>query len=243
MLQAIAGCDRNEISSAEVPTSDYVAALQETPGALRVGIPRSFFFDDLDQEIPAAIDEALAVITKLSAGVREITFPVATDRTVQTAESYAYHAKSVAQAPELYQPETLRRIRAGANVSAADYIHRRRELDEARRAITSVFDSVDLLVTPTIPTPPPIIADLKENPDLLRPCEILMLRNTRPVNAWGVPAISIPCGFTAKGLPIGLQIIGPHWREDLVLQLAYAYEQATGWHTRHPAFIGAPKQN
>ncbi|PYX57884.1 MAG: hypothetical protein DMG73_11955, partial [Acidobacteria bacterium] len=136
------------------------------------------------------IDEALAVITKLSAGVREITFPVATDRTVQTAESYAYHAKSVAQAPELYQPETLRRIRAGANVSAADYIHRRRELDEARRAITSVFDSVDLLVTPTIPTPPPIIADLKENPDLLRPCEILMLRNTRPVNVWGVPAIS-----------------------------------------------------
>ena len=243
VLQAIAGCDRNEISSAEVPTRDYVAALQETPGALRVGIPRSFFFDDLDQEISAAIDEALAVITKLSAGVREITFPVATDRTVQTAESYAYHAKSVAQAPELYQPETLRRIRAGANVSAADYIHRRRELDEARRAIMSVFDSVDLLVTPTIPTPPPIIADLKENPDLLRPCEILMLRNTRPVNVWGVPAISIPCGFTAKGLPIGLQIIGPHWREDLVLQLAYAYEQATGWHTRHPAFIGAPKQN
>src|SRR5207253_8075974 len=113
VLQAIAGCDRNEISSAEVPTSDYVAALQETPGALRVGIPRSFFFGDLDQEISAAIDEALAVITKLSAGVREITFPVATDRTVQTAESYAYHAKSVAQAPELYQPETLRRIRAG----------------------------------------------------------------------------------------------------------------------------------
>src|SRR5207245_6978505 len=70
VLQAIAGCDRNEISSAEVPTSDYVAALQETPWALRVGIPRSFFFDVLDQEIPAAINEAVAVITKLSAGVR-----------------------------------------------------------------------------------------------------------------------------------------------------------------------------
>jgi len=137
----------------------------------------------------------------------------------------------------------MRRIRAGATVSAADYIHRRRELEESRREIASVFDTVDLLVTPTTPIPPPTIAELKENPQLLRPREILMLRNTRPVNVWGLPAISVPCGFTATGLPVGLQIIGPHWREDLVLQLAYAYEQATDWKTCHPTFIGIPKQN
>ncbi len=243
LVHVIAGHDRKDINSADVSSRDYVAALQRAPDTLRVGIPRSFFFDDLDREISAAIDEAIAVITKLSAGMREITLPVSTDRTVQTAESYAYHAESLAKTPELYQPETMRRIRAGASVSAADYIHRRLELEESRRAIASVFDNVDLLVAPTTPIPPPSIAELKENPQLLRPREILMLRNTRPVNVWGLPAISVPCGFTATGLPVGLQIIGPHWREDLVLQLAYAYEQATDWKTCHPTFIGIPKQN
>jgi len=78
------------------------------------------------------------------------------------------------------------------------------------------------------------IAELKQNPDLLRPRELLLLRNTRPINVWGLPAISIPCGFTPAGLPIGLQIIGPHWGEAKVLQLAHAYEQATAWHKREP---------
>jgi len=148
------------------------------------------------------------------------------------AESYAYHAENVAKSPELYQAETVRRIRAGEKVSAAEYIRGRRELEEARRNIARVFDDVDVLVTPTTPIPAPTIAELKANPDALRPAELKLLRNTRPFNVWGLPAISIPCGFTQSGLPIGLQIAGPHWREDLVLRLAHAYEQATAWHKR-----------
>ena len=97
-----------------------------------------------------------------------------------------------------------------------------------------IFADVDLLVTPTTPVPAPLIAELKQNPDLLRPRELLLLRNTRPINVWGLPAISIPCGFTPAGLPIGLQIVGPHWGEAKVLQLAHAYEQATAWHKREP---------
>jgi aspartyl-tRNA(Asn)/glutamyl-tRNA(Gln) amidotransferase subunit A len=87
-------------------------------------------------------------------------------------------------------------------------------------------------VTPTIPMPAPTIAALKADPDALRPAELRLLRNTRPFNVWGLPAISVPCGFTQSGLPIGLQIAGPHWREDLVLGVAHAYEQATAWHQR-----------
>ncbi len=87
-----------------------------------------------------------------------------------------------------------------------------------------------MLVTPTMPIPAPTIADLKKDPAVLRPAELVLLRNTRPFNVWGLPAISVPCGFTKSGLPIGLQIAGPHWREDLVLRLARAYEQATEWH-------------
>jgi aspartyl-tRNA(Asn)/glutamyl-tRNA(Gln) amidotransferase subunit A len=83
-----------------------------------------------------------------------------------------------------------------------------------------------VLVTPTIPMPAPAIADLRANPDALRPAELKLLRNTRPFNVWGLPAISVPCGFTESGLPIGMQIAGAHWREDLVLRVAHAYEQA-----------------
>jgi aspartyl-tRNA(Asn)/glutamyl-tRNA(Gln) amidotransferase subunit A len=159
---------------------------------------------------------------------------VPTDRTVQSAESYAYHAEYVARTPELYQAQTLPRIQAGAEISAADYIHGRRELEKARREIAKVFENADVFITPTTPVPPPTIAELKENPDQLRPAEILLLRNTRPVNVWGLPAISVPCGFTSGGLPIGLQIVGPHWGEALILQIAQSYEQATDWHERRP---------
>jgi Asp-tRNA(Asn)/Glu-tRNA(Gln) amidotransferase A subunit family amidase len=132
----------------------------------------------------------------------------------------------------LYQAETVRRIRSGEKVSAAEYIQQRRELEEARRSIRAVFAEVDVLVTPTMPIPAPMIAELKASPEALRPAELKLLRNTRPFNVWGLPAISVPCGFTEDGLPIGLQIAGPHWREDLVLRVAYAYEQATAWHKR-----------
>ncbi len=234
VLQAIAGYDAADVTSADVPVADYASAMRESVKALRVGVPRGYFFDDLDPEVASAMEHALRGISTLVAEIKEVQLDVPTDRTLQAAESYAYHAKNVGKSPELYQPETLRRIRSGEKISAAEYIQRRRELEEARRRISAVFADVDVLVTPTMPMPAPAIADLKADPEALRPAELKLLRNTRPFNVWGLPAISVPCGFTQSGLPIGLQIAGPHWREDLVLQLAHAYEQATAWHKRRP---------
>jgi Asp-tRNA(Asn)/Glu-tRNA(Gln) amidotransferase A subunit family amidase len=199
---------------------------------LRVGVPRSYFFEDLDAEVASAMEHALRGVQSLGVEVKEVTLDVPTDRMLQTAESYAQHAENVVKSSELYQPETVRRIRSGEKVSAAEYIRRRRELDEARRSIRAVFAGVDVLVTPTMPMPAPSISELRANPDALRPAELRLLRNTRPFNVWGLPTISVPCGFTQGGLPIGLQIAGPHWREDLMLRLAHAYEQATAWHKR-----------
>jgi Asp-tRNA(Asn)/Glu-tRNA(Gln) amidotransferase A subunit family amidase len=232
VLQAIAGYDAADITTADVPVADYVAALREDARSLRVGVPRDYFFGDLDAEVVSAMEHALRGIATVVAEVKEVRLDVPMDRKLQTAESYAYHAENAAKSPELYQPETLRRILAGERVSAAEYIQRRSELDEARRSIGEVFADVDLLVTPTMPIPAPAIADLRADPEALRPAELKLLRNTRPFNVWGLPAISVPCGFTQSGLPIGLQIAGPHWREDLVLRLAQAYEQATAWHKR-----------
>jgi len=193
--------------------------------------------ENLDTEVEAAFVEAVRVLSTLVTEVRDVELDVSTDRTLQSAESYAYHREWVEQSPELYQPETLRRIMAGADVSRQDYERSLKELEVARQKIASQFRTIDLLITPTIPVPAPSIAELKADPSALRPKEITLLRNTRPWNVWGVPTLSLPCGFTHSSLPIGLQIAGPPWREDLVLRLAHAYEQATSWHKRDPRMV------
>ncbi len=229
VLQAIAGYDPRDINSRDVPAADYFSAFREGTKTLRVGIPRAYFYDDLDDEVRAAVDEALGVIKTLVAETREVRLEIPTDRVVQNAESYAVHAENIARTPELYQAETLRRIRFGENISATEYIRSRHELKRERRRAHDFFADVDLLVTPTTPIPAPAIADLRKDLEALRPAELVLLRNTRPFNVWGLPAISVPCGFTKSGLPIGLQIAGPRWREDLVLRLAHAYESAVNF--------------
>jgi aspartyl-tRNA(Asn)/glutamyl-tRNA(Gln) amidotransferase subunit A len=237
MLQVIAGHDANDPLSAAMPVPDYVAGLRDGVKQLRIGVPRKFFYADLDPEIASAVEQAIGVLRTLGRDLSEIEIEVPTDRTLQTTEAYAYHAESASRSPELYQPETLRRIRRGEDISAAEVEQSRRELKHIRSEVHKIFEGVDVLVTPTTPVPAAAINELKQDPELLRPHELLLLRNTRPVNVWGLPAISVPCGFTTAGLPIGLQIIGPQWREDTVLKLAYAYEQATDWHKRSPGLI------
>lgn len=239
MLQAIAGYEARDMNSADMPVPDYLASLRDGSRPARIGVPRKFFYEDLDPEVASAVEQALGILRTVTSNLSEIEVDVPTDRTLQTAEAYAYHAEFVSRDPELYQPETLRRILNGQDISGTEVERRRREQEKIRGEISRVFEDVDVLVTPTTPVPAPAIAELKQNPDLLRPREILLLRNTRPVNVWGLPAISIPCGFTTAGLPIGLQIIGAHWGEDRVLQLAYAYEQATAWHKRSPRLVEA----
>jgi len=235
MLQAIAGYDPQDQNSVEVAEDDYLALLDLGADRIRVGIPRKFFYEDLDPEVACAVEQALGVLKSLVAEIGEIELAVPTDRTLQAAESYAYHAEFVARSPELYQAETLRRIRTGEKIFAPEVEERRRELKQVRSEISRVFEDIDVLVTPTTPIVAPALAELKESPDLLRPRELALLRNTRPFNVWGLPAISVPCGFTKADLPIGLQIAGPHWAESRVLQVAHAYQRATEWHKREPA--------
>jgi aspartyl-tRNA(Asn)/glutamyl-tRNA(Gln) amidotransferase subunit A len=150
-------------------------------------------------------------------------------------EAYTYHTPYLAKTPELYQPSTLERLRAGASFSAAAYAESRRELDRLRRVVGTVFSSVDLLLTPTAFMAPPTIAE-GAHEDTPPPGGVSpLLRNTQPFDIFGIPAISIPCGFTREGLPIGLQIAGPRFGESRVLALAHAYQQATDWHARRPS--------
>lgn len=207
------------------PSSKYRDSLNEGIEKFVVGIPRTYFFDDLDDEVAAAVEKAVSQLGTLVYGVRELDLPVDLDRSLQSVEAYAYHRESAASSPELYDPETLRRIRSGEHITAGEYQESLRNLQHERREIAEYFAEIDVFVMPTTPIPAPRIADLMKDRSLLRPAELLLLRNTRPVNVWGVPAISVPCGFTKQGLPIGLQIVGPPGGEKKVLRAAQAYEQ------------------
>ncbi len=193
---------------------------------LRVGVPRKFFFEVLHSEIASAVERALDILKPRVAELREITLTVDTDRTLQAAESFWVHEESVRKEPHLYQPETLGRIKSGEKITRPEYERSLKTLERDRREIAKVFENVDLIVTPTAAVPPASLEELKRDRERLRPRELLMLRNTRPFNVWGIPAISVPCGFTSDGLPIGLQIAGPPGREDLVFAAARVYESA-----------------
>jgi aspartyl-tRNA(Asn)/glutamyl-tRNA(Gln) amidotransferase subunit A len=202
--------------------------LQDIKSGIRdfsIGIPRKYFYEDLDPEIAGALENAIASLTKDAKSAREVEFPVEQDRTLFNAESRAYHRDKIASSANLYDPETLRRLKSGDGVSDSEYQSALFHLQETRRKIGEMFSNVDVLITPTMPVLTPRIADLSEDISKLRPTEILLLRNTRPVNAWGLPAISIPCGTDSRGLPIGLQIIGPTHGEWKVLRAGYCFEQ------------------
>jgi aspartyl-tRNA(Asn)/glutamyl-tRNA(Gln) amidotransferase subunit A len=213
----------------------FISAFDELPANVRVGVPRAFFFDDLHPEIAEAIEKAIQVFAGLHAEIHDVKLDVSTDRTLASAEAYAYHKQFIERSPELYQPATLGRLQAGANISADEVLSATHDLEVSREAIGKIFDEVDVVLTPTVPIPPPVIADLQKRPEDLRPQELIMLRNTRPFNVWGIPAISIPCGFTSDGSPIGLQLATAPWHGVTLLQAAQAYEQATEWHTKRPA--------
>jgi aspartyl-tRNA(Asn)/glutamyl-tRNA(Gln) amidotransferase subunit A len=233
LLQAIAGYDKLDPFSVNWPVDSYTDALNANTKP-RIGIVRRPFFDDLDSDIATAINDALKEISKMATDVSDIELP-STPSAVQAPEVYAVHAKYFSTSPELYGRWIQERLKQAAKVDTVAYVEARQQLDRVRRSIEDVFSRVDFLITPTTPVPPITIEEaLHMSPD---PAGELWLRNTRPFNAYGLPTISIPCGFTRAGLPIGLQISGPRFGEPSLLSFAFAFEQATRWHRRTPTCV------
>ena len=233
ILQAIAAYDPQDIGSQKFPPVYYPSAIEESTAALRIGVARDYW-NEVDGEIKSAVDSAVSTIAGITAGVQQVELSTDTDRTVVRCEAYAYQQKYLPQHEKDYDPETLRRIRSGADVTAPQYIQAQRELLQQRRQILHMFERVDLILTPTTPLLAPTFAELEAKPDQLRNKEMIMLRNTRPFNVYGLPSISLNCGFSKSGLPIGLQIIGAPSAEGSVLALAHAYQKQTDWHKQKP---------
>jgi aspartyl-tRNA(Asn)/glutamyl-tRNA(Gln) amidotransferase subunit A len=234
MLGVIAGYDELDASTVDTPVPDYSNAFKMQISKLRLGIPRTPFFDALDPEIAKSVEAAIEVLRKLAVTVGEIRLP-AVDISmeeiyarVRSVEADTYHLQWIGESPEKYQESTRQRItQNGARVKTHDYAQARHQIDLLRREIKKTFASVDLLITPTLPSPPVLITQGADP-------TAVSIRNTVPFDVLGLPAISIPCGFTSTGLPIGLQIAGAPFAESTVLALARAYERETEWHQRHP---------
>ena len=211
---------------------DY-AAESATTGPVRIGMPKTHYFSDINPEIGTAIEAAVAALGDLSARRVQVEVPAHLDTTAFRADIWAYHRDHVRRSPELYHPDTLARIKSGAEVDKGAQRNARAVLDGLRATAGKIFDQVDVLVTPTSGVPPfGVMRDW--SPEQLRAVELFTLRNTRPFNALGLPAMSVPCGFTSEGLPIGMQIVGPPGGEARVLAVARAFQQRTDWHKRRP---------
>jgi aspartyl-tRNA(Asn)/glutamyl-tRNA(Gln) amidotransferase subunit A len=234
ILQAIAHYDPRDFYCQKFPPVYYPSAIEEKCSSLRLGTLPDFW-KELDDDVERAASPALTKLGAMTAGVQEIELSSEVDRTLVRCEPYVYHQRHLPAHESQYHPETLRRIRSGADVTAVQYAEACRDQLRQRREVLGIFEHVDLLVTPTTPVVTPSFAELEAVPDQLRAKELVMLRNTRPFNVLGLPSISIPCGFSKSGLPVGLQIIGAPGTEGMVLALAHSYEKQTDWHKKRPA--------
>ena len=233
-LGAIAGHDPLDPSSSDIPTDDYASGVEDGAKDVRVVIPTNHFFDDIDPEVDSAVREAARVLASLGANVTEIALPRAellapTQRTILLTDAAAAHREHLRERAADIGADVLTRLRTGQTFTGMDYAQARRDRDELRREWFALLREHDVILSPTTP----IAAPPRDGEDAVAAAQRLTA-NTSPFNLTGLPAISLPCGFTRAGLPIGLQLAGGPWREGLLLRVARAYEHATAWHERLP---------
>jgi len=232
LLTGMAGHDPRDPASALRPVDDYVGGLQGSVRGLKIGVPRNYFFMDLDPELGQAFETALGVLKGLGAEVRDLTIP-AFDLArsfflILVAEAYAYHERDLKTKPELYGDVLRERLMSGALVTASEYVQAQRVRMQTCAEVDEAMKSVDVLVTPTTIGPAPSFkASYDTSLGFPR-------SNMGPFNLTGQPTVAVPCGFTKGGLPLGFQLSGRAFEETTVLRLGHAYQQATDWHTRRP---------
>ena len=239
-MNVIAGHDPNDVASANLPVPDYTAALTGEIRGLRVGVPRQYMEAPLDPEVRQAVNGALEQMETMGAEVVEVEFPefndaAAISTTMLMAEATACFRDLLASdGSRLYESVRLR-LEAGLFISAADYLRAQQGRAVFDRAARRLLEDVDLLAGPTEPvTAPPLLQQQVLAGEQEIGTVAALTQYTRPYNITGFPAISVPCGFSTDGMPIGLQLAARPFDEETVLRAAHAYEQSADWHTRRP---------
>ena len=259
LLQAIAGYDSSDSTSVDSPVPDYQAVLDGDLDGIRIGLPKEYFIDGLDADVRSSVEQAVATYRDLGAEIIEVSLPhtayaVACYYLIATAEAssnlarydgvrFGLRAERAENLIDMYMQsraagfgaEVKRRIMLGTYALSsgyydAYYLKAQKVRTLIRQDFLDAFEKVDALLTPVAPTPAFAIGEKVNDPLQMYLSDIY----TIPVNLAGTCAMSLPCGFSATGLPIGMQLIGRPFDEATILHAAHAFEQATAWHNRRP---------
>jgi aspartyl-tRNA(Asn)/glutamyl-tRNA(Gln) amidotransferase subunit A len=260
VLQAIAGKDAMDATTSDMPVPDYRATLKDGIKGMRIGLPKEYFIDGLNTEVESAVRAAAKTMESLGATVREISLPhtkyatatyyilcpceVSSNMARFDGIRYGHTASNAKSLIEYYEqvrssgfgPEVKRRIMIGTYALSAGYFDAYyRQAQKVRtllkRDFDAAFQEVDLILSPVSPTPAFTVGIHASNPVDMYLEDIFLSGQVMA----GIPALSIPCGFSKDNLPIGLQMMGPQWEEGRLFRAAYAYEQATEWHRKKPS--------
>ena len=237
MMQALAGYDPKDPTTSTAPVPDYSLSLREDIKGLTIGVPRHFFFaphENVNPEVVATVEKGLKVLEGLGANLQEVTIPSleyvrAANSIIMLSEAFAFHEKNLRTRPQDFGEMVRARFRIGGMFSASDYVQSQRVRKLVNREFAAVLRKVDVLVTPTMTQPAAAFEGYDATSTVRGPSF------TAPFNLTGLPAISVPCGFTASGLPVGMQIAGKPFDEPGVIRAAYAYQQEARWFEQRPS--------
>ena len=239
MLHAVAGPDPRDEATTGAPVGSW-PPLPERLDGVTVGVVASTLTGRLDPEIRAAVEQAIPVFAAAGASLREVSIPELADEaaawamTIVTPEASHCFRDALDGGPDDFSPTVRERLLAGLQVTAVDYLAAREAADRFRARLRDLLREVDLLLLPTMPV---VATPLEETTIAVSQGEqgmTVLNHLISPFNLTGQPALSLPCGFTAAGLPIGLQLVGRHFEDGWVLAAGHAYQLRTDWHGRRP---------
>jgi aspartyl-tRNA(Asn)/glutamyl-tRNA(Gln) amidotransferase subunit A len=240
LLSIMAGPDPEDPTASSEPVTDYVAATKGSLKGLAIGVPTSYYVDDLDAEVARALDETIAVLKREGADIVKVELPdqrqlSAASQLVLAAEAAAFHKRWLIERPGDYSPQVLMRLQNGLAIPAVTYLEAMRWRAPALAAHHAATAAVDAVIAPASPMPAPTIADsdVGAGPNAGALLQRLTLF-TRPVNYLGLPSLVVPTGFTKSGLPVGMQLIGRSFDEATLLTIGAAFQRATDFHERVP---------
>ena len=241
MLQAITGYDPKDPTTADVPVPDFLAALKDGIDGLKVGVPREYFYElapGVDPQVIRSAERALETLAEMGAEIRDVNIPhikyaQTANQVVMMSEAYSFHEANLKSRRQDYGDMVRNRFLLGGLLTASDYNQAVRMRRVIKDEMADALREADVLVTPTYASTAPKIDGYAGSTTLTQPSF------TGPFNVSGLPAVSVPCGLSDDGLPMGLQIVGKPFDEAMVLRVAHSYEQTAGFIERRPPIQGS----
>ncbi|MEM6498361.1 MAG: amidase, partial [Pseudomonadota bacterium] len=235
LFAVMAGYEDADPLSEDCPLDNFLPTLGAGVHGLRIAVPRNYYFESLDPDVASAVEEAMRTFEKLGATISEVTVDGAERAldnlvTLVYADACVVHEERLHGQDEKWEAQTIERMRMALSQTSRDYARSLRFKETWQRTLKRLFADHDVLLTPTLPHPPPPIEDNQS----LSEATTRVAANTYVGALGALPGLSIPCGVSRGGLPIGLQLEGAWWQEPMLLRAGHAFQQATDWHTRRP---------